>query len=475
MWGRLAPDVTPQAAAQELLSLTNQLRKIYPKAVWDKEYIRVDAGGHMNVLEQAMYQVWSLVGALVFLILAVSCANLGGVMVARGVTREREIGIRLAIGASRKRIFRQLFTESLLLALLGSVAGVGLSCIVLRLTLVATDAPRWMSAAPDWRVLLVVMGIAFIAAAFFGLTPALQIARQRHRKTLARQILIAAQLSASCILLIVSGLLVRAVHHVLYSDPGFGYEQVLGIAPALESHGYAAAAARTYFNELTDRIRAIPGVKSVGLSKIPLLTHGLTSYMTTDLGGRPVNIYPNWVESEFFRTMEIRILSGRRFFPGERMAAIVSSSFAKKQWPGENPLGKRLWRDGKSKEIIVGVAADARIKALNDGDAVEVYWPLQAEDLPATTLLIKTAGTPDGMVPKIKAISDGLDSKLFPSIWLLKTGFHKTAGDLEKLAMVVSLLGMVAFSMAGIGIVGTSGVRRFSAEEGDCDPDRARS
>ncbi len=454
MWGRLASGVTAQAAAQELLSLTNQLRKTEPKAVWDKEYIQVDPGGHMNVLEPAMYQVWALVAALVLLILAVSCANLGGVMVARSVKRAREIGIRLAIGASRKRIFRQLFTESILLALLGAAAGAGLSCAVLRLALVTLDAPGWMSAAPDWRVLLVTMGIAFVAATLFGLAPALQIARQRHRKILARQILIAAQLSASCILLIVSGLLVRAVHHVLYGNPGFGYEQVVGIAPGLESHGYTAAAARSYFNELTDRLRALPQVQSVGVSKMPLLTHGLTSYMTTDLGGHPVNIYPNWVNSEFFQTMEIRILSGRKFFPGERMAAIVSASFAKKQWPGQDPLGKPLWRDGKSKDTIVGVAADARIKALNDGDAVEVYWAVQPEDLPATTLLIKTSGAPDGLVPKIKAISDRLDSKLFPSIWLLKAGFHKTAADLEKLAMIVSLLGMVAFSIAAVGVVG---------------------
>jgi predicted permease len=454
MWGRLAPGVTPQAAAQELLSLTNQLGKMYPKAIWDKEYMRVDPGGHMNVMEPQMYQVWAMVGALVLLILAVSCGNLGGLMVARGVAREREIGIRLAIGASRKRILRQLLTENLFLALLGAAAGVGLSCAVLRLTLVTLDAPGWMSAAPDWRVLLLALGIAFIAAVFFGFAPALQIARQRYKKTFVRQMLIAAQLSASSILLIVSGLLVRAVHHVLYNDPGFGYQQVLGIAPGLESHGYTPAAASTYLNELTDRIRAIPQVESVGLSKMPLLTHGLTSYMTMDIGGHPINIYPNWVNSEFFQTMAIRILSGRTFFHREKMAVIVSASFAKKQWPGQNPLGKPLWRDGKSKDTIVGVAGDARIKAMNDGDAVEVYWPAQAEDLPAMTLLIKTAGAPDGMIPKLKSISDSLDPKLFPSIWLLKAGFHETARDLEKLAMVVTLLGMVAFSMAAIGIIG---------------------
>ena len=454
MWGRLAPGVTEQAAAQELLSLTNELRKIYPKAIWDKEYIRIDPGGHLKVMQPEMYQVAAMVAVLVSLILAVACANLGGLMIARGVTRKREIGIRLAIGASRKRIFRQLFTESLLLALLGAGAGVGLSWVALRCTFVAIDAPGWMSAAPDWRVLLFTLGMIAAAALFFGLTPALQIARQHYRKIVARQVLIAAQLAASCILLIVAGLLVRAVHHVLYTDPGFGYEQVLGINPGLENHGYTAAAARAYLNALTDRLRAVPGVQLSALSKMPLLGHGLTAYMTTDIGGHPVNIYPNWVDPGFFETMKIPILRGRTFFAGERNAAIVSESLARKQWPGQDPIGKPLWRDGTSKERIVGVAGNARVKALNDGDAVEVYWAAQAADMPAMTLLVKTAGTPDGMIPKLKSISENLDPKLFPSIWLLKSGFHETARDIEQLALVVTLLGVVAIAMAGIGIVG---------------------
>ncbi len=454
MWGRLAPGVTEKMAGQELSSLTNELRKVYPKAIWDKEYIRIDPGGHLKVMQPEMYQVAAMVGALALLILAVACANLGGLMIARGVTREREIGIRLAVGASRKRIFRQLFTESLLLALLGSVAGVSLSWAVLQYTFAALDAPAWISAGPDWRVLLFGLGMVAAAAVFFGLAPAWQIARQLYRKTLARQVLVAAQLAASCILLIVAGLLVRAVHRVLYTNPGFGYRQVIGISPGLGNHGYTSAAARTYLNALTSRLREVPGVQSIGFSKIPLLGHGLTSYMTTDIGGHPVNIYPNWVDAEFFRTIEIPILRGRTFFPGEKNAAIVSESLARKQWPGQDPLGKPLWRDGTSKDRIVGVARNARVKALNDDDAVEVYWPAQAEDMPAMNLLVKTAGAPDRIASKIKSISESLDPKLFPSVWLLKSGFHETARDLEELALVVTLLGFVAMTIAGVGIVG---------------------
>ena len=454
MWGRLAPGVTRQAAAQELLSLTNELRKVEPDVVWKNEYIVVDPGGHLKVMEREMYRVAAMVAVMVLLILAVSCANLGGLMLARGVAREREIGIRLAIGASRMRVFRQLFTESVLLALLGSAAGVALSCAVLRAAFAALDAPGWMSPAPDWRVLLTALGIALVAAVFFGFAPALQIATERHRRTLARRVLITAQLAGSCVLLIVSGLLAHAVHHVLYTNPGFGYQQVLGMDPGLETHGYRPAAARTYLNALVSRVRAIAGVQAVGLSKIPLLGHGLTTRMDIDIDGHPVAVYPNWVDAEFFAAMDIRILRGRTFYPGEKDAVIVSESMARKQWPGVDPLGKPLWRDSKNNERIVGIARNARVEALNDSDAVEVYWPAQPEDLPSMTLAVKTAGMPDGIAPALKTVCQNLDPKLFPSIWLLRSGFHQTARDLERVALVVTLLGLVSIAIAAVGIAG---------------------
>jgi predicted permease len=454
MWARLAPGATPKTAAQELLALTTQLRKQYPKLIWDHEYILSEPGGHGRIMRPEMYQVAAMVGALVLLILVVACANLGGLMTARGISREHEIGIRVAIGADRKRIFRQLFTESLLLAFLGSIAGLAVSSIVMRITLAATDAPRWMSAIPDWRVLLFTGGMAVLVAVLFGLAPAWQIARQRQRRTLARQLLIAAQLAASSVLLIVAALLVRAVHHVLYTDPGFGYEQAFSIAPGLDSHGYTPAAARVYLDELKSRLRALPGTESVALSQLPMLGNGATSYMTVDIGGRPVNIYPNWVDPEFFKTLGIPLLRGRNLLPNEPNAVIVSESLARKQWPGVDALGKRLWPDGSNKDIIVGIVGNARIKSMSDSDAVEAYWPVQLANLPAMTVVVKSAGEPGAQLAQARVIVETLNPKLFPYIWLLKTGFRRNAEGLEKVAMIVSLLGLVAISMAGIGIIG---------------------
>jgi predicted permease len=454
MWGRLAPGVTAKMAEQELLMLTNEWRKQHPKDVWDKEYIRSDPGGHLQVLQPDMFRVIALVGVLALLILAVACANLGGLLLARGVAREHEIGIRVALGASWQRVFRQLFTESVTLAALGSAVGVALGYGVLRIILMRMDAPAWLSVAPDWRVLLFAVGMMLVASMLFGLAPAWQIARQRQRKTVVRQILIGLQVAASCVLLIVSGLMVRATEHVLHTDPGFGYEQVIGIEPGLGEHGYTPAAAKAFLDQFVSRVRAVPGVISVGLSSMPPLEHHRIAVITNAIGGHQVPIYPFSVSPEFFQTMGIPILRGRRFLPNEKNAVIVSASLARVQWPGEDPLGKLDASGASAGDVVVGVAGSARLIALSDGDAVELYRPAQLNDMPGMSVVVKTAGAPDGLVPMVKAIGQELDPKLLPFVWVMKTEFKRNTQSAENLATQASLIGMVAVLLAGVGIVG---------------------
>ena len=452
MWGRLAPGATAAMAEQELLGLTNELRKQHPKDIWDKEYIQSSPGGHLQVMKPEMYQVAGMVALLTLLILAVACANLGGLLLARAVTREHEIGIRVAIGANRGRIFRQLCTESLLLAGLGALAGLVLGYLVLRVAMNALDTPTWLSALPDWRVLLFTVSLTFLAAILFGLTPALQIARQRQRKTIARQFLVGAQVAASCVLLIVAGLLVRATQHALYSDPGFGYERLLSIDSGLGHHGYAPAAAKAYLEQMQSRLRALPGVTSVALVKLPPMGHEIDRE-TTEIRGRNVLIFPNWVEPGFFQTMGIPILMGRTFYVGEKNVVIVSESFAREQWPGQNPVGQ-LMGDGDKKDMVIGVAGNARINALADDDATEQYWPAQLDDMPGMVVIARTAGASEGLATQAKAISENLDPQLFPEIRHLKVLYRENVAGVEKTAMVVSLIGLVAALVACIGILG---------------------
>ena len=454
MWGRLAPGVTAKAAEQELLGLTNELRKQYPKDIWDKEYIRSDPGGHDQILQKDTVTIMSAVGLLVLLILAVACANLGGLLLARGVSREHEIGIRVAIGAGRGRIFRQLFTESLLLSALGSSTGLFLGYVTLKIFMAHANAPLWMTATPDWRVILFTVVIGLLAAVLFGLAPAMQIARQRQRRTIVRQILLGAQIAASCLLLIVAGLLVRAAEHALYADPGFGFEQVVAVDPDLGTHGYKPADARNFLEQFRQRVQQIPGVTSVALTSMQPLGHNKVSTISNTINGHLVRIFPFSVDPSFFQTMQVPLLRGRNFQPGEQHAVIVSDSLAKKQWPGEDPLGKQDASGSSSGDVVIGVAANARMLDLQDGDTVQLYHAAREEDMADMTMLVRTAGAPDGLTPALRSIMQNLDPKLFPEIRLLKGDFRRETESAGKIAEIISLLGFVAALLAGLGIVG---------------------
>ena len=451
---RLAPGATIPQATEELLALTDRLRKIYPATIWDREYIRVSPGAHFLAFDSHAYPILALVGLLVLLILAVACANLGGLLMARGVSRQHEIQIRLSIGARRLRIFRQLFTESLLLAFAGAIAALVFSCIALRLTLVYANAPAWMSALPDWRVLVFTVAIAFIATLFFGLMPTLQLVKRKSGKALAHQFVICAQVAASCVLLILAGLLVRATLHTIYTDPGFGYEQVLSLDFGLDDHGYTPASARAYLDQLQDRLRAVPGVASVSLAFRPPLVNDGVMITSINVDGHTILIYPNWVGPEFFQTMGIPLLNGRYLRRGDKNAVVLSESLARKRWPHEDAIGKQ-WKNGK--DIVVGVVGNTRAMELNNTDATEIYYPPTDENMPGMFVLIKTAGVPEGLAPAIKSIATSLDSKLFPTITPLKVGFRKSVAQVEQIAAIISLLGSIAIFLAVVGLLGLIG------------------
>ncbi|MGC2637509.1 MAG: ABC transporter permease [Acidobacteriaceae bacterium] len=452
MWGRLAPGITAKTAEQELRSLTSELRRQRPKDVWENEYIQSSPGGHLQVMQPQMYQVAAMVAVLTLLILAVACANLGGMQLARAITREHEIGIRVAIGASRARIFRQLCTESLLLATLGSVAGLALGCATMRILLNNVPAPKWLHVTPDWRVVLFTGGMTLAAALFFGLAPALQIARQRQRKTIARQILIGAQVAASCVLLIVAGLLLRATRHALYTDPGFRYEGLLTVDPQLGQHGYTPAAARSYLDQMQSRVAALPGVRFVSLVKMPPLGHVMAREDTV-IAGRAVRLYPNWVTPGFFQTMGIPLIMGRPFYPGEKNAVIVSESLARREWPGRDPLGQRIDGDN-SHDVVVGVVGDAHINALSEDDAIEQYWPAQSTDLPDMVLIVRASGDPGLLPPALKSIGASLDPRVFAEVRQVKLLYRSNVANVEDAAMAVGVIGLAAVLLAAAGIIG---------------------
>ena len=463
MWGRLQPGLAPRAAEEELKSLAAELRKQHPNGIWEKEGLPSDPGGYAESMmigdrsgtgaegKAELYPVFALVTTLGLLILAVACGNLGSLLLARGVAREREIAIRVAVGAGKGRLIRQLFTESLLLALVGSMAGLAVGYAVLRGLMSATEVPAWLDPTPDWRVTLFALGAGFASAILFGLTPALQAARQRHRATIARQVLVGAQVAASCVLLIVAGLLGRALKHAMSSDPGFAYQQVIAIDPGLARHGYSPARAQAYMDTLQERLRAIPGVESVSLALSPPL--GRRSEIAgLDVDGRAMRVQINRVDPQFFRTMKVPLLRGRNLVRGETHAVIVGESLARAAWPGQDPLGKKFFMGDD--DTVVGVAGSARLVKLEDSDSVEVYMPLAPADLPATFVLVKTSSAPEDIARSAASAAKAVDPSTFPEVQLMKSGFRQKLRGAESSALAVSVLGSIADLLACLGIVG---------------------
>ncbi|HEY9127394.1 MAG TPA: ABC transporter permease [Acidobacteriaceae bacterium] len=462
MSGRLAAGVTRAAAAEELLTLTNRLRPLYPKVIWDHEYIVVTPGAHFFTFGDGQGPpILPLVFSLVGLILAVACANLAGLLTARGVTRQSEIQLRVDLGARRSRLFRQLLTESLLLGFFGTLVALPLSAVALRLILTQSDAPSWMSALPDWRVVLFTAAMGCLASILFALLPTLRLIRAKDRgKALAHQFVVCAQVAASCVLLVLASLLVHATLHTLYTDPGFGYEQVLSIDPGMSDHGYTPATARSYLETLQVRLRSVPGVASVSIAQFPPLVSEEVHMTSIDVDGQRVLIYPNWVSPEFFQTMSIPILRGRALSANDKDSVVISESLARRRWPDEDPVGK-AWSGGKL--TVVGVAGNTRAMEMNNSDATELYYLAGPEQLPSMSVLVKANGAPDNLVKTLLSLAsvsspgDPSAKKLYPTIALLRAGFRKNVARAEEITFILSLLGGIAIFLACIGLVGLVG------------------
>ena len=448
LYGRLRPGVSPQASQQETLALAASLRERWPDHVLKGEYLEARPILEFDSNSEEFKMVLTS-AALVLLLFVAACANLGTLVLARGVTREREIRVRMAVGAGRLRIVRQLFTESLLLAVLGGLCALLLSTVamkVLQLQHISTA-----SLVPDWRALAASFGATMLAALVFGLPPAFRLSSLVPRAGRARTIFLGAQVAVSCLLLVVSSLLVNSRQRLGATDPGFDYRHLVWIAPGLNAHGYGEPAAQAYLDQLRARIAAWPGVKAtsqVWLGPWSDLHMG-ANWMGHQYAG-------NRVDPQFLDTMGMHLVRGRNFGPREDTVAIISEATARVLWPDQDALGKSLPWDPPG-QTVIGVVRNASTAYVGNPQPLEFYLQPSPSDAPESVLLVRVSDSPRDFARRLQETARGLDERLQPTVQVVTDTYDRELQRAAAALAVIGILGTVAILLSIIGLAGLAG------------------
>jgi predicted permease len=388
MIGRLRPGATIAQAAAEARSLQPQLRTLFPwpmPPTWNADVTAVNLQKGMVSDERARMLI--LLGA-VALVLLIACANVANLMLSRAATREREFAIRSVLGAGRQRMIRQLLTESSLIAFIGGALGLILAINGLSLlkSALPADLPRLTDIGIDWHVLCFTAALALLTGIVFGLAPALHFSGINFSESLKsgargstasgigglRTGLVTSEVAVAVLLVIAAGLLIRSLWALSHVNPGFRADYILTarINPN-ESFCEQPGRCASFYHQLLDRVRALPGVNGAALvSTLPL--GGRVAKLSAEVEDHPPSSsepYPlfweNIVSPDYFRLMNIQILSGRAFTELDASASppvvIVTAATARRYWPGENPLGKHITPALENNwYTVVGVVADVR-------------------------------------------------------------------------------------------------------------------
>jgi predicted permease len=463
MFAKLKSGISLGAAEAQLASLTAELRNQHPKEIPAREEV---LGSRLMALPRDALVPIVMVSVLVLLVLITACANLGNILLARGQAREREIDIRTALGAGAWRIVRQLMVENLLLACLGSAAGLAVGYFAAKTLLHLAEAAPGMRVVTDWRMVLAGAALALLSAAVFGLAPAIQAVRrgstttERGAPTRARRILVAVQVAASCFLLIFASLLARSAQRQLAIKLRYDYQRMVVLDPQLKSHNLTGGAARQALDEIAARLERVSGVTGVTLSVFP----PFGSLRSLDFGPNLPRMGHNEVAPSYFAVMNLPLVRGRLFLSNERDVVVLSESAARAIWPDSDPLGKTLATakfspmgqgktmiNGREQRTVIGVVKDSQPNNAN-GEAVEVYLPVTDSNLAKTMLIVHVAGDTKGMLKDLRSAASL--PGLAPSVWRMQSRAEQSAGPPPGVLAAIGSLGVTATLLAAIGIFG---------------------
>jgi predicted permease len=418
------------------------------------------------------------------LVLLVACANVASMLLARGSGRQREIGIRLAIGASRGRLVRQLLTEGLVLSLLGAAAGVALAILLLGFVEaipLPVPLPLAVTLQVDARVLFFTALVAVAAGVLSGLAPALKATkpnlitelkgdrppvRAGRRGWTLRDGLVALQTAVTLVLLVSAGLLTRSILTARHTDLGFrsGGLAVLGVEVGLI--GYDEARAKPFYDRVLERVRAIPGVESVsGTTRQPLSINSSRNSIFFPHrmvpGTAPIPIASTWVDENYFNTLGVPVLRGRAVtnadtFDSPRIA-IVNESFARTYWPSDDPIGQRFRLrtiDGPEYQIV-GIVADYKVDTIGERPTPYVHYALAQRNQTDRVILARTQGNAGALLSAMRREVLSLEAHaVFIDSQTMDAQVDMTLLPATLAAQLASLVGLIATGLAAIGLYG---------------------
>jgi predicted permease len=501
VYGRLKPGVTMEQAKA---SLQPQMHQMLEMEVLDKAFSRAApetkqaflkmwmelipaSKGRSNLRDQFSNALLVLM-AIVGLVLLIACANVANLLIARATARQKEIAVRLALGASRGQIISQLLVESLMLSMAGGAAGLLLAVwiddtLVNFLPTGGTDTLA-VSASPDWRILLFTLAISLLTGIIFGLVPALQATRPDLAPTLKdevgaitstasiglRKTLVVAQVSLSLLLLVGAGLFIRSLKNLKNIDPGFKTRNLLTFAIDAPLNGYKPERSRDIYRQIYANLNTLPGVESASLAVMPVMEGDeWDSSATVDsFQAKPnegLDPHMNFVSPGYFKTMNVPIVQGRDFRQADMgkdapKVAMINEKFAKKYFPGGIAVGHRVGMGsdpGTKTDIeIVGVFGDMRYEGLHDEVPIELVRPYEQMDFTlGLSIYIRTAREPEQMFSAARHAVQQIDGTL--PVVDMKTLEKQVDNSLvtERLvATLSSAFGVLATLLASIGLYG---------------------
>ncbi len=439
------------------------------------------ARGASGLRERSAAPLWVLMAAA-GTVLLITCANVANLLLARATGRQREMAVRLALGAGRARLMRQLVVESLLLAAAGGAAGCLLAIWGGQLLMRALPEDQRLPLEPDLRLLAFSLAAALVTALLFGLVPTLETTRASLLPSLRdggnnavgsrqggrfRSALVAAQLALSLLLLFVTLLFTRTLTNLKELDPGFDPQQLLTFQVDPSLNGYGEEQKQALFEQARQRLAALPGVRAVSFLQQPLLADSVTSN-TVEVEGyedkedEDMNPHFNTVGPSYFATLGIPLVAGRGFDGRDRkdapQVAIVNQTFARYFYGEADPLGRRFstGRDGDKPIEIVGVIADAKTSNLRDEIPRQVYQPVsQVEDLTAMTFYVRAEGDPAALGRTVRQTMREVDPTLpVTELRTMRSQISRATLGERSLAVLAGLFGAVATLLAVLGLYG---------------------